>query len=44
MGLNEVKVLDWAQRMMEHDSWKVLSLVRAGRSVGQEQVAACADV
>lgn len=44
MGLNEIKVPDWAWRPVEHDSWKVLSHVWAGRSVGQEQVAACDDV
>lgn len=44
MGLNEIKVPSWAWRPVEHDSWKVLSHVWAGRSVGQEQVAACAGV
>lgn len=44
MGLNEIKVPGWARRPVERDSWKVLSHVWAGRSVGQEQVAACADV
>lgn len=44
MGLNEIKVPGWAWRAVEHDSWKVLSHVWAGRSVGQEQVAACAGV
>lgn len=44
MGLNEIKVPGWAWRPLEHDSWKVLSHVWADRSVGQEQVAACAGV
>lgn len=44
MGLNEIKVPGWAWRAVEHDSWKVHSRVRAGRLVGQEQVAACAAV
>lgn len=44
MALNEIKVPDWARRPMERDSWIVLSHVWAGRSVGQEQVSACAGV
>lgn len=44
MALNEIKVPDWAWRPMERDSWIVLSHVWAGRSVGQEQVSACAGV
>ena len=43
MGLNEIKVPRWARRPMEHDSLKSVSHVWAGRSVGQEQVAACDD-
>ena len=48
MGLNEIKVpglgMGGGARLVERDSWKVLSHVWAGRSVGQEQVAACASV